>query len=78
MRALSAVASWFAFFTLLGRPAFGCPVCMGKQTGPLAEATNAAIFLMLGVLFSVFVLLGMGARLILSKEKALGSIKVKV
>lgn len=51
---------------------------MGKQTGPLAEATNAAIFLMLGVLFSVFVLLGMGARLILSKEKALGSIKVKV
>lgn len=36
---------------------YGCTVCMGAKTGPLAEASNGAIFFMLGVLALVFTVL---------------------
>ena len=35
-----------------------CSVCMGANGGPLAEAYNGAIFLMLGVLLGVFSAIG--------------------
>lgn len=38
--------------------ASACAVCMGDPNSSTAKAANAAIFLMLGVLFTVFGLLG--------------------
>jgi len=66
------------FIVLAEQSSSACAVCMGKQSGPLAEATNAAIFLMLGVLLSVWVLLWFGARSILAKAKASEPMKVRL
>lgn len=44
----------FAFLlSMLDTGARACSVCMGAKSGPLADATNGAIFLLLGVLFVV-------------------------
>lgn len=39
-----------AFLSAMANCAHACSVCMGRQTGPLAEAANGAIFVMLGCL----------------------------
>lgn len=36
-----------------------CTVCMGAKSGPLAEATNGAIFLMLGLLATVLTMISL-------------------
>lgn len=47
----------------------GCTVCMGGAGGPLAEAANGAIFLMLGLLLVVFGCLILGG-LVLARRGA--------
>ena len=57
---------------LLGAPhaAEACAVCMGDPNSNTAQAANAAIFLMLGVLFGMFGLLGAFAYSLYRRSKA--------
>jgi len=53
-----ATALWFI---LINTSAHACTVCMGDTESPFAEATNAAIFLMLGLIGCVLGLLSVFA-----------------
>ena len=59
-------------FALLGAPhmAEACTVCMGDPNSNTAQAANAAIFLMLGVLGGMFSLLGAFAYSLYRRSKA--------
>jgi hypothetical protein len=46
-----------------------CSVCMGAKTGPLADASNGAIFLMLGVLAVVLSLISLAGFTIVRRGK---------
>lgn len=57
---LSPVASSLAFM-LMAASSHACSVCMGDPESKFAEASNAAIFLMLGVIGGVLGLLSVFA-----------------
>ncbi len=50
-------------------PLHACSVCMGAKTGPLADATNGVIFLMLGVLGVVLSLISFAGFTIVRRGK---------
>jgi len=45
--------------TSIVQDAFACTACMGDSTGPIGEAANGAIFVMLGVLALVLGLISL-------------------
>jgi len=54
------LALWgFGVFALTTAQSQACAVCMGGKSGPLADATNGAIFLMLGLLVTVLGLISL-------------------
>lgn len=57
---------------LLAAPAVAdaCSVCMGDPNSNIATAANAAIFMMLGVLFGMFCLLGAFGIALYRRSKA--------
>jgi len=65
-----AAAFFILAFTLAPQLASACTVCMGDPTSNTAKAANAAIFLMLGVLFTVFGLLGAFAYSLYRRAKS--------
>ncbi|MEI6712352.1 MAG: hypothetical protein WCO60_01270 [Verrucomicrobiota bacterium] len=46
-------------FVVTNAQSHACTVCMGGKSGPLADATNGAIFLMLGLLATVLALISL-------------------
>lgn len=46
-------------FVLTNAQSHACAVCMGGKSGPLADATNGVIFLMLGLLATVLGLISL-------------------
>ena len=67
---------WIFVWFVVGfgsRSAFACSVCMGANGGPLAEAYNGAIFLMLGVLLGVFSAIGYFMFRMVSRARTEGS-----
>ena len=58
------------FFSIATNSSHACTVCMGAKTGPLAEATNAAIFLLLGVLATVLGLISFAGYTLMKRSQA--------
>ena len=69
---LSRSSLWFAALlaSVLPRVSSGCSVCMGDPNSREAGAMNAAIFLMLGFIFSVMGLLVASAVYLYRRSQA--------
>jgi hypothetical protein len=75
MRIPARFAHKFSPFVVLSLWSIGvtnadaCTACMGSSTGPIGEAANGAIFVMLGVLFLVLSLISLAGYSLVRRSR---------
>ncbi len=67
--AQSFLTTALALWLMAEQPAQACTACMGASTGPIGEAANGAIFVMLGVLAFVLGLISLAGYSIVRRSR---------